>query len=380
MKKLVLAAFVLSALSALLVTSADAQVKSVAAANQPGAKTTATPQPETAGRRARVLGPEVKPASSTGRIASVGGLQTQAKSDFNNGETSRSNRVDPSAGAASDSADKPASPSSDNSNRSASNLKPAGSPATPANTVAPTQVYRVGVRDVLDIQLDQLASKSSTLFTVLPGGMLEYPLAGGPFPVSGMTTSEIAALLRQRIKIFDNPNVAVTVRDYASHAVTVSGFVAAPGTKLLRREAVPLYTVLAEALILPEAARATITRQGRYPLVIDLKDASLSATLVIPGDTIRVSGPAAGPTEFYFVSGEIVSPGQKPFHAGLTLTQAIIASGGVNPSAGAKVRISRQGPDGRLNTEEHNLRKIQSGKMPDPVLQTGDRIEVTNAN
>jgi protein involved in polysaccharide export with SLBB domain len=172
----------------------------------------------------------------------------------------------------------------------------------------------------------------------------------------------------------------VTVRDYASHAVNISGFVAAPGTKILRREAMPLYAVLAEALILPEAARATITRQGHEPLVVDLKDANLSATLVVPDDVIKVSGPSLSPTEFYFVGGQISLPGQKPFHAGLTLTQAILASGGTSASAGSKVRVSRQGTDGRLNTEEHNLRRIQSGKTPDPVLQNGDRIEITTAN
>ncbi len=172
----------------------------------------------------------------------------------------------------------------------------------------------------------------------------------------------------------------MTVRDYASHSVTIGGFVAAPGTKALRREAVPLYTVLAESLILPEAARATITRQGRLPIIVDLKDPNLSATLVIPGDVIKVFGPAVGPMEFYFVSGEIISPGQKPFHAGLTLTQAIIASGGTSANAGSRVKVSRQGADGRLNTEEYNLRKIQGGKLPDPVLQIGDRIEVTTSN
>ena len=113
---------------------------------------------------------------------------------------------------------------------------------------------------------------------------------------------------------------------------------------------------------------------------MDLKDASQSATLVVPGDVIRVSGPPPGPTEFYFVSGEINSPGQKAFHAGLTLTQAIIACGGTNSKAGSRIKISRQGADGRLNTEEYNLRKIQTGKMPDPILQTGDRIEVTTSN
>jgi protein involved in polysaccharide export with SLBB domain len=241
-------------------------------------------------------------------------------------------------------------------------------------------VYRIGVRDVLDIQLSEHSGRGSTLFTVLDGGVLEYPFAGGPIPVAGLTTIEIAAALRQRIKIFDNPAVTVNVRDYASHAVSVNGFVAAPGTKTLRREAVPLYAILAESLVLPEAARATITRQDRAPIVVDLKDANLAATLVVPGDAIKVSGLPAGPTEFFFIGGEIKSPGQKAFSAGLTLTQAIMASGGTSAGAGSKVRVSREGSDRLLVTEEYNLRKILSGKAPDPLLQKGDRIEVTDAN
>jgi protein involved in polysaccharide export with SLBB domain len=243
-----------------------------------------------------------------------------------------------------------------------------------------SQIYRVGVRDVLDIQLSDNPSRNSTLFTVLDDGALEYPLAGNPIVVDGMTTAEIAALLRQRIKIFDKPSVVVSVRDYASHTVNINGFVAAPGTKILRREAVPLYTLLAEALILPEAARATITRAERGPIVVDIKDTTQSATLVLPGDAIKVSGAPAGPTEFFFVGGEINSSGQKPYHKGLTLTQAILASGGTTANAGAKVRVSRQRSDGKLATEEYNLRKIQAGKVPDPELQKGDRIEVTNSN
>ena len=383
MRRLLLALVV----SAFLGSTSSAQVKSVAAANQPVSQPSNSTQSAAPNRRARVLGQEPRNSSSKPAPVIAASLQVQAKSDFNNhSETGRTNRSNAPA-SATDSANVPASPA-DRSGDTAASLKPNGAhvaansngPGSASTAATPTQVYRVGVRDVLDIQLDELASKNSTLFTVLPGGMLEYPLAGGPIPVAGLTTNEIATLLRQRIKIFDNPTVAVTVRDYASHVVTISGFVAAPGTKMLRREAVPLYTVLAEALALPEAARATITRQGRYPMVIDLKDPSLSATLVMPGDFIKVTGPPAGPTEFYFVSGEIKSAGQKPFHAGLTLTQAIIASGGTSGSAGSRIKISRQGADGRLNTEDYNLRKIQAGKTPDPVLQAGDRIEVTNSN
>ena len=255
---------------------------------------------------------------------------------------------------------------------------PKKAPAKVSVTAASTQVYRVGPGDVLDIQLSNYPSRNSTLFTVLPDGLLEYPLAGNPIVVGGMTTVEIAALLQQRIKIFDDPKVKVDVRDYASHAVTIIGFVSAPGTKILRREAVPLYTMLAEALVLPEAARATISRQGAPPINIDLKDARLSAALVVPGDVIKVTGVATA--QFFFVGGEIRSPGQKPFYAGLTLTQAILASGGTKTSGDLKVRVSRQGADGNLATEEFNLRKIQTGKTPDPVLQSGDRLQVTSAN
>jgi protein involved in polysaccharide export with SLBB domain len=246
--------------------------------------------------------------------------------------------------------------------------------------MASTQVYRIGPNDVLDIQLAGNASRKSTLFTVLAGGLLEYPLAGDPIRVAGMTTAEIAAVLRQRIKIFENPAVVVNVRDYASHTVTITGFVAAPGTKALRREAVPLYAMLAEVVALPEAARATITRQGRPTIVLDLKDPNHSSTLVVAGDVIKVMGAAPPPSEFFFVGEGLNSPGQKPYHVGLTLTQAILASGGVRMSAGSKVRISRQRADGRLVNEDYDLRRIQSGKIPDPILEKGDRIEVTGNN
>jgi protein involved in polysaccharide export with SLBB domain len=100
----------------------------------------------------------------------------------------------------------------------------------------------------------------------------------------------------------------------------------------------------------------------------------------LPGDVIKVSGPAPAATEFFFVAGEVKLPGQKAYHSGLTLTQAIFAAGGATNGASERVRVSRQGTDGRLVTEEFNLRKIQDGKIADPVLKKDDRIELTPAN
>ncbi|HKZ79941.1 MAG TPA: polysaccharide biosynthesis/export family protein [Pyrinomonadaceae bacterium] len=255
----------------------------------------------------------------------------------------------------------------------ASSPATAGTVAVPA--VALTEVYRVGVGDVLDIQLPGMPTSESTLFTVMEGGLLDYPLAREAVRVSELTTSEIAAILRQRIKLFEDPEVVVGVRDYASHTIVINGFVAAPGRKALRREAMPLFVVLAEAQQLPEATQVTIIRSGSLPLTVNLADKEASSTLVFPGDVINIGGAPVEPL-FFFIGGRITSPGQKPYHAGLTLTQAILASGGVTNS-GNIVRLSRQGSDGRLTTTEYNLKEIFDGRLADPPVEQGDRLEVS---
>ncbi|MDQ2921263.1 MAG: polysaccharide biosynthesis/export family protein [Acidobacteriota bacterium] len=380
--------FAVPALIATLVMTTSGQVKSVAAANnQTASKPAATSQNPSNGTRVRVLGQDTSAGAPSGNISTAATLNPTAKADFDNHtETSRVRRRN-SLG---EKENRSVAPGTDagpsNEKRSAlANTTGSSSSSTlvsgsPNVLMASTQVYRIGPNDVLDIQLASNPSRKSTLFTVLAGGLLEYPLAGDPIPVAGLTTAEIAAVLRQRIKIFENPAVVVNVRDYASHTVTITGFVATPGTKALRREAVPLYAMLSEVVALPEAERATITRQGRPTMVLDLTDPNHSSTLVVAGDVIKVLGAAPPPSEFFFVGEGLNSPGQKPYHDGLTLTQAILASGGVRVSAGSKVRISRQRADGRLANEDYDLRKIQSGKIPDPILQKGDRIEVTGNN
>jgi protein involved in polysaccharide export with SLBB domain len=251
--------------------------------------------------------------------------------------------------------------------------------ASSAATVAPavlTNIYRIGVGDVLDIRLLNANRSESTLFTVMEGGLLEYPLAGDPLPVAGMTAEEIGAVLISKVKIYDKPQVVVSVRQYASHNVIVTGLVNDPGTKALRREAVPLYVLLAEAQPRPEAGQATIMRSGTPHITVNLSDSTASAALVYPGDVITLSLAPPKPPQFYFIGGQIHMPGQKDFHAGITLTQAILASGGLSRFAGSKVKVSRQGPDGRLVTTEYNLKQIENGKVPDPLLQPGDRVEL----
>ncbi|PYS69985.1 MAG: hypothetical protein DMF69_15085 [Acidobacteria bacterium] len=74
---------------------------------------------------------------------------------------------------------------------------------SPANTAASTtvepvasvstnmtEVYKIGIGDVLDVRfLNSANSGRSTLFTVVGGGVIDLPVAGGPISVVGLTNS-----------------------------------------------------------------------------------------------------------------------------------------------------------------------------------------------
>ena len=238
-----------------------------------------------------------------------------------------------------------------------------------------TEIYRVGVGDVLDIRLLNSANTNSTLFTVVANGAIELPIAGGAIKVAGLTTEEIQTRIAAELKrraVEENAKVSVGVRQYASHAVTVTGLVVHPGTRFLRREEVPLYVVLAESQLRNDGQRVAILRGDRPAQILDLRDPATLNTHIQSGDVITVS---SRPEEFYFIGGRVNHPGQKPFTQGITLLQAILASGGT-PRQASLVEISREGTDGRLVTIRFDLKEIKSGNLEDPKLLAGDRIEV----
>jgi polysaccharide export outer membrane protein len=217
------------------------------------------------------------------------------------------------------------------------------------------------------------ANSRSTLFTVMDGGVIDLPIAGGTISVAGFTPNEIQNMLAVELKRRAvGEKISVGVRQYLSHSVTVTGLVVHPGTKFLRREMVPLYVVLAESQLRNDAGRVAIMRAGTSNESHDLSDPATLNLNVQSGDVITISG---RPQEFYYIGGRINYPGQKPFQPGITLLQAILAAGGPTRQE-TKVEISREGSEGKLVTIRYNIKQIKAGEMEDPRLQAGDRIEV----
>lgn len=262
--------------------------------------------------------------------------------------------------------------------------KPATSPvSSPVNNPSSNSedqrlsgIYRIGVGDVLDIRFLNSSTPRSTLYTVIDGGLIDLPIAGGALLVSGLTVEEIQTRIVSELKrraVEEGTRVSVGVRQYASHGVVVTGLVSNPGTKFLRREAVPLYVVMAEAQARLDAVRVAVMRSGNAAIMLDLTEPTSLNFMIRPGDLITVSARAP---EFYYIAGRIKNPGQKPFQSGLTLLQAILAAGGALRPGDNVVEVSRDTKEGRLATSKFKLKEIKEGKIQDPRVEPGDRIEV----
>ncbi len=238
-----------------------------------------------------------------------------------------------------------------------------------------TDLYKVGIGDVLLIELANV-SQGHGYYTVRPEGTIDYQLAGGDVIVADKSPAAIARELANRITLFPDPEVQVTVREYGSHKITVMGLVDHPGEKSLQREAMPMFVIMAEAGIKLNAGSAIVTRA---PLLKAetylLKDKATDDVLIYPGNSVEF---VAGPNDshsVYFIAGNVANGGQRDLAPGQTLYQAIASAGGLRGSP-RKVVIRRKDDKGLLSVATFDLRSIRDGKTADPRLMAGDVIEI----
>ncbi len=237
-----------------------------------------------------------------------------------------------------------------------------------------TEIYKVGINDVLHIRL-QNASSSSTYYTVRADGTIDFPLAGENVHVDGSTLEDIETKLNRSIKLFVNPKVEVSIREYLSHKITVLGSVGNPGERFLRREAVPLFVIRAEAITDPASSTVKIANAKRDSSAYDLHDPQTDNMLVYPGSTLEFTIEKSLPSAVFYVTGKRVTNGEKQLTLGLTLLKAVIEANtsGEEPK---KAMIRRKNKDGKLSGLDFNLKAIKSGKIADPTIEAGDIIDI----
>lgn len=229
--------------------------------------------------------------------------------------------------------------------------------------VADIDQSRIGAGDTIRISVYQ--SPDLSLETrVNEGGVISYPLLGR-VQLGGLTINaaeaHIAAELKRRDFVKD-PQVNIVVTQVRANQVNVLGQVGKPGRYPLDLTGMRLTEVLALAGgVIAGVGSDTVVVQGQrdgraFRHEADLPrlfspGGSADDIVMMPGDTIWVD---RAPQIYMY--GEIQKPGVMRLERGMTVMQAIAASGGATPRGTLKgLKVTRRGADGKMQTLEPSM-------------------------
>jgi len=254
--------------------------------------------------------------------------------------------------------------------------------------------YRIGFRDVLDIQVFRHPDLSQRV-PVSPNGTIVLFRLEHPVIAVCRTERELATDIENayKEKYLRDPEVNVVVAEQKSQSIAVIGSVEKPGNFFVNRR-VHLLEMLAMAGGPNREAgtRLLIARTGSSSNCKESNDAPDSDKVDVVGFKIRDI--QEGKETFWMQPGDVVTvldadivymygnvnrQGSIKIREPITLTQAIVSAEGLKSAANKdKIRILRQRPGG-VDREEliYDLNQIDKGKVKDPYLEPNDIVAVS---
>lgn len=120
-------------------------------------------------------------------------------------------------------------------------------PIVQVETMVPVADYRIGVQDVLNVdvfQVPDLTFVGDNAIRVDASGLIEMPLIG-TLQAAGRTPAELGGDIRSRlaIRFLQNPQVSVRVAEAANQKITVDGSVVEPGVYAMKGQTTLLQAV-----------------------------------------------------------------------------------------------------------------------------------------
>jgi len=221
-------------------------------------------------------------------------------------------------------------------------------------------------------------------------GTVELPL-GGSIKVTGLTAAEAGTAIAARLKdsgILLEPHVTVSIIEYQSQGVTITGEVRSPGVyPLLGNRTVMDMIAMAGGLNENAGKVASVFHRGAPT---EVKQISLNVSVqtpesiaagnfkLLPGDTISVSRSGV-----VYVIGDVGRPGGflVEHNDRLSVLQALALAQGANQTAALNdARLMRKDPAGQHIVIEFSLKQVLNGKASDPLLSDGDVLYVPLSN
>lgn len=278
-----------------------------------------------------------------------------------------------------------------------SGITAAGQPPAPDSAAAAVDTddrYRIGLQDVLEVQVFRHPELTQRV-PVNPNGSIVLYRLDKPIIAACKTDRQLAGEIADAYeeKILRNAEVSVIVADQKSQSVSVIGAVEKPSVFYVNRR-VHLLELLAMAggPNKESGTRLMVLRTGSSSTCKNAENAAASDEVAVVGFKIR--DVQEGKSTFWMKPGDVVSvldadiiyvygnvnkQGAIRVREPITLTQAIVSSEGLKPATKKdKVRILRQ-RQGSIEREEIviDLNQIDKGKIRDPFLEPNDIVAVS---
>ncbi len=274
--------------------------------------------------------------------------------------------------------------------------KPTETPQSkPVLVRKPTQRYRIGLQDVLDIVVAKHPELSLTSIKMDDKGKIRLPRINKLVTAACKTENELAAEIQELYKenYLRDPFVTVNVREQNSQPFGVMGAVKKPGYYVINRR-VTLLELLSFAGgpdVEFAGTKIKVARVGGISGCVDESENEIEGEVTFftfnllevieqktnpemkPGDVVYMFD-----YERAFISGNVKENKSIPLKQNITLTQALIEAGGILPASKKdQITIYRQdSKGGNKQTLVLNLNDIYSKKIEDPILQPNDVINV----
>jgi len=264
---------------------------------------------------------------------------------------------------------------------------------------AVAQEYRIGPRDVLNLKIYAGGEKYQDIdLTVSANGQVNVPLIGN-IQASGLTISQLQEKILEPLErdYYVAPQVLVVIKEYNSLHYYISGAVKEPGDYETTSPASILELIAKAGGALPQRGNVAYVlrggalppEEGEAPVVsadpvkvnlsqlLDRGDMSHNMILC-PGDVVYIPfknslDPA---TSKVYVEGQVKNAGVYDYQPGLTALNACVMAGGFDKYAAPNRAYIIRGRGEDRKVIKVDLQKVQTGDIPDPVLDPGDRIHV----
>src|SRR5215470_3201133 len=296
-----------------------------------------------------------------------------------------------------------------------SGVQPSSSRGPGNVLVDPTEDYKIGTGDVIEIKVDDAPELSQTVRVTAAGTFLMPYL--GRVTAAQKTPEELAEFMAGRLRgrYLKDPKVYVVVKEYNSCSFFIQGAVRSPGVYQIEGHPSLLKLItlagLADnhgstAFILrpikqsPETAKDAKAKADRADREAappgsesppddlpeyDLLRVNINGLLrghpeqnavISAGDIINIPT-----TDIFFVSGEVRAPGTFPLRDGTTLRQAISMAQGITfKAATGRGVIFREDPTtGKREEVKIDIAAVMTGKKEDVTLLANDIIVVPNS-